>query len=230
MVRPAFPRDVLTCLARAAGSRSLAVHRVRTIPARCCSRDRSWREFEAQRAGEVAQSHFAALYAAGWRRDFLVHRRDVDDLALAACGAPLADEMTAAIERAVEIRLQNCVPVFRGGLRHLPAAPADRGVVHEDVGGAEGIPCFAKETVDFERLALVHPDDLGTAAGGFHAPARLVGTVAIVEIGDDDVRTLGGENLGGENLGDRLADAGIGSGNDCNAVLQSCRSSFLPPR
>ena len=70
-------------------------------------------------------------------RDLLVHRSDVDDLALAARGLARADEVLTTVERAVQVGPQLVVPVLERYLGDVLAGGIDARVVDQDVRRAE---------------------------------------------------------------------------------------------
>jgi len=152
-----------------------------------------------------------------------LHRAEIDDAALA--GAQLRQEGLRDVEHAIQIDRQHVLPVLGDhvGIAGEGVAPRDAGIVHQHrdaadpgldlgrhrpAGGAVG-------DVEGEggRLAARFDD----ASGG-----RLRRPAIDVEHGD-------GCALARIAARDRLADAGAGTGDDGDVVLQQARHRISSP-
>lgn len=118
-------------------------------------------------------------------------RGDVDDLAALAALHHLGREQPRTVDYAPQVDADDLLPVGGTGTEE-PTTHADAGVVHDDVRhpvlgahlGREGVPALGVGDVEVVRVGL--------GADGVDEPDGLR-RGRVVDVGDDDVRTLAGE-------------------------------------
>jgi hypothetical protein len=121
---------------------------------------------------------------------------------------------SAQVEHRVEVDPERQLPVVGGDGQQVPA-PVHSGVVHQDVDPAVALDDIVDRCDAGARLRQVEGDGFGSSAGLDDAGRDVTGPI-LVDVGDADVRALGGQPLGNGR-----ADAAGRAGNHGDLVEEA---------
>ena len=151
-----------------------------------------------------------------------MHRRDIYNFATVNSGAhPVVDELTAAQEWAIEIRLEHAIEISQRHVCDPRIAATDACVIDKDVRRTKPPRRHVKERSHASLLRNVELLDDGLAAGGSDAPVGLLGSGLVGMECDRDQRSCAGEFSD-----DGLADARIGPCDNRHLAFQLFHGPF----